>query len=507
MIKIQKQQGNIVAFVALFLIAMSLGSFAIYDSGVQSKERIRLQNTVDAGAYTAAVLQSRELNFHAYMNRGMAANHVTVAQMVSITSYLQSNQQVFSTLETLGDWLQWIPYIGPFLERATSIAEQAFSYINEYSHIGADYAVGLIEPLNLVLSGASEAYHYAALLGYLTDVSDVIDKNDPNAKSFLAGGTLTALDIMRWNQFLRQFEVDTAEKGYSSNSGTNREHKTKLDEYRDVVLKSRDDFSSNRHGKHFEINLGFPIGKTRFEQRGGSEMGRVENKDAPYYSFSAYDTMSLWADIFSCRRWSCKYRDRERATLGWDRQATHHKDEDFDWSRPVKDRNTNLNQYWGNARHNRSSFNNSSYRDNWGYMEWNGTIAHNKDVKGNGLGKAINGYQGLKDFYDIKDSGLIKTAQPIRILVAKDDSDMDLTHNKNLATGKAELTANANDSMLNARMVAMSKAEAYFSRPHDLWARRDGKIEFGNMYNPYWQPRLSEISNWDRVQASIAGGF
>ena len=37
---------------------------------------------------------------------------------------------------------------------------------------------------------------------------------------------------------------------------------------------------------------------------------------------------------------------------------------------------------------------------------------------------------------------------------------------------------------------AISKAQAYFSRPSDLFGRADGKQEYGSLYSPYWQVRL-----------------
>jgi len=36
----------------------------------------------------------------------------------------------------------------------------------------------------------------------------------------------------------------------------------------------------------------------------------------------------------------------------------------------------------------------------------------------------------------------------------------------------------------------MSKAEAYFSRPKDLFGRGDNKTEYASLYSPYWQPHL-----------------
>jgi hypothetical protein len=39
-------------------------------------------------------------------------------------------------------------------------------------------------------------------------------------------------------------------------------------------------------------------------------------------------------------------------------------------------------------------------------------------------------------------------------------------------------------------MRALSKAEAYFSRPSDIFGLGDSKTEYGSLYSPYWQARL-----------------
>lgn len=46
------------------------------------------------------------------------------------------------------------------------------------------------------------------------------------------------------------------------------------------------------------------------------------------------------------------------------------------------------------------------------------------------------------------------------------------------------------DGTANNCMRALSKAEAYFSRPSDIFGRADGKTEHGSLYSPYWQARL-----------------
>ncbi|MGG2041243.1 hypothetical protein [Burkholderia gladioli] len=50
--------------------------------------KIQLQNTADASAYAAALLQARDYNFSAYTNRAMIANQAAVAQMVGLKSFV-----------------------------------------------------------------------------------------------------------------------------------------------------------------------------------------------------------------------------------------------------------------------------------------------------------------------------------------------------------------------------------------------------------------------------------
>jgi len=36
------------------------------------------------------------------------------------------------------------------------------------------------------------------------------------------------------------------------------------------------------------------------------------------------------------------------------------------------------------------------------------------------------------------------------------------------------------------------------------FARRDGKYEYGNLYNPFWQPRLVELTDAEETAAAVA---
>ena len=49
----------------------------------------------------------------------------------------------------------------------------------------------------------------------------------------------------------------------------------------------------------------------------------------------------------------------------------------------------------------------------------------------------------------------------------------------------------------NKQAVA-AKAKIFYYRPRDLWG--NGRYEYKNLYNPYWDSTLQEISTAERAQ-------
>ncbi|MCH9049423.1 MAG: hypothetical protein IH836_10910, partial [Proteobacteria bacterium] len=57
------------------------------------------------------------------------------------------------------------------------------------------------------------------------------------------------------------------------------------------------------------------------------------------------------------------------------------------------------------------------------------------------------------------------------------------------------------EQIADQELGAIAKSEVYFSRPMDLsyFSRADGAEEYGSAFNPYWQARLVQTTNADRV--------
>ena len=79
------QRGQALVFALFTSVLVILALFAMYSMGGQTIEKIKLQNTPDAAAYSAALAEARDYKFSAYTNRAMVANKFGLAQFVGLT--------------------------------------------------------------------------------------------------------------------------------------------------------------------------------------------------------------------------------------------------------------------------------------------------------------------------------------------------------------------------------------------------------------------------------------
>lgn len=84
----------------IFLLVGCIGLYVAFNSFQMTSARIKLQNTADAAAYSAAVLQARDYNLSAYLNRAMVANQVTVAQAVALKSWVDDLDNLYTSGQT-----------------------------------------------------------------------------------------------------------------------------------------------------------------------------------------------------------------------------------------------------------------------------------------------------------------------------------------------------------------------------------------------------------------------
>lgn len=96
------QRGQAMIY-GIFILAVGLVStFFLFNAGQLVQEKDRLITTADATAYSAGVLHARALNYSAYINRALIANEITVAQTVSVASWVRYTERHVQTAVSEG---------------------------------------------------------------------------------------------------------------------------------------------------------------------------------------------------------------------------------------------------------------------------------------------------------------------------------------------------------------------------------------------------------------------
>lgn len=86
--RLHRQRGQALLYGLFMVVCGLVALFFVFNTGQMTLEKTKLVNTADAVVYSAGVLHARALNFDAYTNRALIANEVTVAQAVSIASWI-----------------------------------------------------------------------------------------------------------------------------------------------------------------------------------------------------------------------------------------------------------------------------------------------------------------------------------------------------------------------------------------------------------------------------------
>ena len=194
------QAGQALIFTLLFAAVTAIVCLILYNSGKLANTKTQLQNAADAGAYSGAVLLARDHNFAAYTNRAMVANQVSVAQLVSLKSYVDdaaaTHRRMGNTAHTTTSNV--VPAIKPGWLLAKIIPIQAIAAA--YDAAAPGLVVGL-DRLIRILETAQEAHHTATAVNVSLVANQVVQRNDPDASVSLMNfqtAAYTANQVREW---------------------------------------------------------------------------------------------------------------------------------------------------------------------------------------------------------------------------------------------------------------------------------------------------------------------
>ncbi len=210
----RRQEGQALVLAALMVLVMSLAVLATVNIGHTVHERIRLQNTADAAAYSMAAMEARAFNFYAYANRTQVSHYVSAMMWQSFLSLIYSAEafltDLYGFMKTLnpcagrprGLWaivcpfLQLVPVIGAIIRVVSRVMTLYRDMVLKFVQgvikgADPDYWIGqLIVPAHRVLNGvmyfASQAMMMSASTHVVQSTTTVIDDNDSNVNSMMS---------------------------------------------------------------------------------------------------------------------------------------------------------------------------------------------------------------------------------------------------------------------------------------------------------------------------------
>lgn len=187
-----KQQGQMLV-MSLLLIIVSLAIVQmVFRVGLINSEKEQLVNAADAAAYSGGIFFARHLNFLAYTNRAMLANHVAVGHYISYLSWIRYAHDSVKKIDRLANFFpsgKTITRVAKELIRNNKLLAERVSprIVNLANQINSFIAVSQlksqftmngvlsISPLSdvKIMDRVAKTHHPLIRVNYKQDVQDV----------------------------------------------------------------------------------------------------------------------------------------------------------------------------------------------------------------------------------------------------------------------------------------------------------------------------------------------
>ena len=179
---LRRQRGQAFVFVILFSFILLVAALSVFKAGKITTNKMQLQNAADAAAYSMSVVEARDLNFNAYMNRAMVANEVGIAQFVGLASWAYHFQSFASYL----NFYNTCCFSPATLGASNAIMQPVINAwrvpgntaVNLMSKL-ANAATIVLHNINKIYGIAGFGYHTVSVLFAIGVIDEVIENNGP----------------------------------------------------------------------------------------------------------------------------------------------------------------------------------------------------------------------------------------------------------------------------------------------------------------------------------------
>ncbi len=437
------QRGQSLIYGIFMLIAGCVALFFLFNTGQLTQEKTKLVNTADAVAYSAGIMHARTLNYMAYTNRAMLANTVAIAQLVSLSSWIQYADKLSTYGITSISAVKYPAFYASYLSAIT-----AGPYTKKLL-IDTEALETLARVSDEIIRKELMTAQYAAYQGMVVARRQVM--NEVAQANYRNDGTVEVDDLpLTGGNELQRFITRYEDK-----------QRTRFAQVAQTAV-NQDSFNKKRSWDMPSTPIGVCPGALAtgrldaLRRRGGTNL-------IGFDEWKATDTLSEW-------RWVPKSksdplcRGLSETPQGWGTQAasdTNNIDTDlthYDASALVNPGATGLAHFTSSSR-------------------WN--------------------YSGLPSFYDLSEHQLKENDPRLQFAIRvrrKINQTRTSEGQSSIATSKRLNQFHATPAG-GQELVAVSASEVFIERPPTAHANQYGQAngkpeELGSLFNPYWQVRL-----------------
>lgn len=512
----RSQGGQTLAFALAFLLTGCVAVYVVFHAFQGTTAKIKLQNTADAAAYSAAVLQARDYNFAAYTNRAMVANQVTVAQAVSLKSWIDDLDNSYTR-----DWSDLDALINQYADHPEQwnspkrAGKQQIRPVREAFDALMPTLVTGVDKIIHALSLAQANYHAATFLA-VPETADLVAREN-QGDTHVTGGYFSsarnAAQLAEWQQYT--ITLDPQQGGIDVR-----------DRFAEVTTdgKTLDGFIKDRTAPR-----SMPPGYQQIDDSANRACGwsstasRIVTHTSHKGGTQLRMNLKGWAAIdatTASSRIECVYFNYPR-TVSFDMTTGRGGAANGELLRV-----SGVDSYMvmpvplpANWKGYGGYYNFSDHRSGVPGRNVLGGIADQFQA---GPGKSLDAvHGGLQPYMEVRGSAGSRPGRDLppnrapRITIEVERSAASLVKTPGLNGGGR---MRVEDRSAGGVMRVLASANAYFLRPDEPglvgkaagmlvtpagWRRDDARIEYPNLFSPYWQATLAPTSDAER-QAAIA---
>lgn len=454
----QRGQALVPGLVLTGIILLAWGSS--YYIGHLVHDKVSLLRATDAAVLSAATIQARTLNFHAYLNRAQLANQLAMMHLVTLASHerFRATQAIQSLGMNPPAFLIGM-FFGPAYS-ASYLASQAGGVSDSYA---LDTLKKAFHQHDLVIKEMLEQTRQVLLhemnLSRKLTLEKVLIRNVGDSGSMMIGNSLSELGL---SYAIKLDELKDKVRYLSVETPVWKDaFKQVLEPY--AFLKPRNDTRLNM----WAVNVRCPHKRHELRRRGHSAV-------APNGSYVSEDTISFHA-IRSNRAIGCYQREYP---MGWAQVSASMR-------RAALSHGNTMNGHDGARASDIQRFSNESFWrwvKNQGNSSWN--IFNGTENK---LAQSWSHPQKISWQSNAK-AGFVQIApseKEFRFDIETSQKSSFLSQHVEQSRFAGRFTIPGLDP--TDSLTASASSVTYFSRPSP---RKDGHSEGPSLFHPYWHARL-----------------